>query len=84
MRVQLWLGFLFCTIWILALRIIRSMGRILNKKIDDNLDSSSDYVIQIYNLPIGKYTESEIVKYISSLWKGFRGSSAKPLSIKSV
>jgi len=56
MRIQVWLGFLFCTIWIIALRIIRSMGRILNKKIDENLDSSSDYVIQIYNLPIGKYT----------------------------
>lgn len=84
MRVQVWLGFLFCTIWILALRIIRSMGRILNKKIDDNLDSSSDYVIQIYNLPIGKYTETEILKYLTSLWKGFKGGNVKPLSIKSV
>jgi len=58
MQIHLWLGFTMCVIWIIGTRIIRSMGRILNKKIDSLLDSSSDYVIQIYNLPYGGYTES--------------------------
>ena len=58
MQIHLWLGFVMCVIWIIGTRIIRSMGRILNKKIDSLLDSSSDYVIQIYNLPYGGYTES--------------------------
>lgn len=58
MQIHLWLGFLMCVIWIIGTRIIRSMGRILNRKIDSLLDSSSDYVIQIYNLPYGGYTES--------------------------
>lgn len=56
MQIQVWLGFLLCVIWIVAIRVIRSMGRILNKRIDSLLDSSSDYVIQIYNLPSGGYT----------------------------
>lgn len=56
MQIQVWLGLLMCVIWILGTRIIRSMGRILNKKIDSLLDSSSDYVIQIYNLPYGGYS----------------------------
>lgn len=58
MQIHLWLGFTMCVIWIIGTRIIRSMGRILNRKIDSLLDSSSDYVIQIYNLPYGGYTES--------------------------
>lgn len=58
MQIQVWLGFLMCIIWIIGTRIIRSMGRILNKKIDSLLDSSSDYKIQIYNLPYGSYTEN--------------------------
>lgn len=58
MTIQVWLGFVFCVVWLIALRVIRSMGRVLNQKIDRFLDSSSDYVIQIDNLPIGKYTES--------------------------
>lgn len=58
MQIHLWLGFVMCVIWIIGTRIIRSMGRILNRKIDSLLDSSSDYVIQIYNLPYGGYTES--------------------------
>lgn len=47
-----------CIIWIIGTRIIRSMGRILNRKIDSLLDSSSDYKIQIYNLPYASYTEN--------------------------
>jgi hypothetical protein len=56
MEVQVWLGFLLCFIWVIAIRVIRSLGRILNKKIDNLLDSSSDYVIQLSNLPCGAYT----------------------------
>lgn len=56
MQIHLWLGFVMCVIWIIGTRIIRSMGRILNRKIDSLLDSSSDYVIQVYNLPYGGYT----------------------------
>ncbi len=56
MEVQVWLGFLLCLIWVIAIRVIRSLGRILNKKIDNLLDSSSDYVIQLSNLPCGAYT----------------------------
>lgn len=56
MQVQVWLGFVLCLVWIIAIRVLRSMGRILNKKIDNLLDSSSDYVIQISNLPHGNYT----------------------------
>ncbi len=56
MNIQVWLGFVFCIIWLVFIRIIRSMARIFNRKIDASLDSSSDYVIQIYNLPFGEYT----------------------------
>jgi hypothetical protein len=55
MRIQVWLGFALCVFWIIGIKVIRSMGRILNKKIDSLLDSSSDYVIQISNLPNGNY-----------------------------
>ena len=54
---QVWLGFLFCVVWVFGLRIIRTKGRELNVKIDHYLDSSSDYVIQMSNLPYGNYTE---------------------------
>ena len=60
------------------------MGRILNKKVDEYLDSSSDYVIQISNLPFENYTEKELLKYIATLWKKYKGKKAKPISIKSV
>lgn len=56
LRVQVWLGFLLCIVWIVSIRVLRSMGRILNRKIDSFLDSSSDYMIQITNLPNGKYS----------------------------
>lgn len=46
-KIQVCLGIILCIIWILSVRVIRSMGRNLNKKIDGFLDSSSDYVIQI-------------------------------------
>lgn len=84
MQIQAWLGFLLCVIWIVAIRVLRSMGRILNKRIDSLLDSSSDYVIQIYNLPYGGYTETEILKYISSLWRTMKGKNSKLPAIKSV
>ena len=58
MEIQVWLGFLLCLIWVIAIRVLRSLGRILNKKIDNLLDSSSDYVIQISNLPYGSYSET--------------------------
>ena len=57
MTYQVWLGLLFCLVWILGMRIIRNMGRNLNRKVDQFLDSSSDYVVQISNLPEGTYTE---------------------------
>ncbi len=84
MKIQVWLGFILCLIWIISIRIIRSMGRILNKKIDSFLDSSSDYVIQISNLPYAKYTETQLLKYIVSLWKNMKGKNCKIPAIKSV
>lgn len=53
MAIQVWLGFASCIIWLISIRVLRSMARIFNRKIDASLDSSSDYVIQIYNLPFG-------------------------------
>lgn len=64
MRIQVWLGFALCVFWIIGIKVIRSMGRILNKKIDSLLDSSSDYVIQISNLPNGNYNQTELLKMI--------------------
>lgn len=55
--IQLWLGFVFCFVWLISNRMIQSLGRTLNQKIDLYLDSSSDYCIQIDNLPFGDYTE---------------------------
>ena len=54
--IQLWLGFVFCFIWMVCLRMMQTFGRNLNQKIDHYLDSSSDYCIQIDNLPYGNYT----------------------------
>lgn len=84
MEVQVWLGFLLCLIWVIAIRVIRSLGRILNKKIDNLLDSSSDYVIQLSNLPCGAYTQMELLKYLCSLWKKMKGKNCKLPGIKSV
>lgn len=84
MQIQVWLGLVICIIWLMAIRIIRSMGRIFNRKIDASLDSSSDYAIQIYNLPFGEYTENQLIQYVATLWKTLKGKNAKPLAIKSV
>ena len=42
---QLVLGLVICIIWSIALRYIRARGRQKMQKIDDRLDSSSDYCI---------------------------------------
>lgn len=84
MQVQVWLGFVLCLVWIISIRVLRSLGRILNKKIDNLLDSSSDYVIQISNLPYGEYTETELLKYLCSLWRTMKGKNSKLPGIKSV
>lgn len=67
--VQLWLGFLFCCVWMVVTRMIQSLGRRLNMRIDRYLDSSSDYCIQIDNLPFGSYIEGELLKHLIKLWK---------------
>lgn len=66
---DLWLGFLFCLIWITALRIIRTQGRNLNQKINHYLESSSDYCVEVNNLPFGEFSESELLKHLLLLWK---------------
>ena len=66
---QLWLGFLFCLVWMIGLKIIQSFGRMLNEQIDLYLDSSSDYCVQIDNLPFGEYTEGELLKHLLKLWR---------------
>lgn len=83
-KIQIWLGVLFCFVWIVSIRIIRSMGRILNKKIDSFLDSSSDYVIQISNLPFGGYTEVELLKYVKDEFKKIDGMKGRVPGIKGV
>lgn len=51
LHIQLWLGFVICLVWIIGIRVVRSLGRLLNRKIDSELDSSSDYCIEISHLP---------------------------------
>lgn len=83
LHIQVWLGLIICIIWILGIRIVRSFGRQLNKKIDSRLDSSSDYCIQVSNLPLGDFTEPELLKYLGKLWRKYKGKEAE-LRIKSV
>lgn len=44
---QLWLAVPMCILWAIGIRLIRNFGRRVNKKIDEKLDSSSDYCIWI-------------------------------------
>ena len=69
MMVQVWLAIPVCFFWAVGIRLIRNMGRRLNEKIDDKLDSSSDYCIWIEDLPTGKYHEADLVSYLAKLWR---------------
>ena len=52
---QAWLAVPLVILWAFAIRIIRDKGRIMNRFIDDKLDSSSDYCIMMEGLPAGNY-----------------------------
>ena len=52
-NVQLWLGLAACLIWIIAVKLIRVLGRRKNREVDEFLNSSSDYSIKIDKLPFG-------------------------------
>ena len=54
---QLTLGIFIVLAWIIALSVLRFYGRLKNKDIDTKLDSSSDYCIEINDLPYGDYHE---------------------------
>ena len=73
-----------CFIWSVAVRFIRTWGRIKNKRIDDDLDSSSDYNIFLEKLPVGEYHEEELLEYIEGLWNQLEESKDVKLKIKSV
>jgi hypothetical protein len=50
------------------------------------LESSSDYCIEVDNLPYGEFVEGELLKHLLLLWKKARKSDEEeePLIIKSV
>ena len=84
MIVQLCLGFLMCFIWSVAVKFIRTWGRMKNKSIDDDLDSSSDYNIFLEKLPVGEYDEEELLQYIEGLWNQLDEGKDVKLKIKNV
>lgn len=45
--VQVWLAVPVCLFWAIGIRLLRNAGRRLNSKIDEKLDSSSDYCVWI-------------------------------------
>jgi hypothetical protein len=53
---QWWLGVVFTVVWLIATKVIKVYGRIMDKKIDHMLNSASDQAIFIKNLPQGDYT----------------------------
>ena len=57
MSLQLWLGFIFCMVWIVAVRLITELGIKKDTEIDESLNSASDYTLRVENLPFGKYNE---------------------------
>jgi hypothetical protein len=42
-------------VWTLFLRIVKHLGKVKDKRIDDDLNSASDYAALIQNLPDGEY-----------------------------
>ena len=68
MMIQLVLGLVVCIFWSIGVRLIRAVGRKKERNIDDLLDSSSDYCIFLENLPAGKYSEINILKYLNDEW----------------
>ena len=67
--IQLVLGVLISFFWAFGIRVIRDIGRHLNKEIDDKLDSSSDYCIWLEGLPTGNYNEKDVIMFMSKLWR---------------
>lgn len=57
-----------CFAWSLGIRLIRRLGSIKGKKIDDMLISASDYFIFLEKLPIGEYNEDDILLHLRKLW----------------
>ena len=56
MVIQWWLGVVFTVVWLIATKVIKAHGKIMDKKIDQMLDSASDQAIFIKNLPQGDFT----------------------------
>jgi hypothetical protein len=56
MVIQWWLGVVFTVVWLIATKVIKVHGRIMDKKIDHMLNSASDKAIFIKNLPQGDFT----------------------------
>lgn len=58
MIAQWWLGLVFCIVWLMATRVTKHNGRIMNKEIDRKLASASDKAVLIRKLPQGDFTEA--------------------------
>lgn len=80
----MWLGFVFCLLWSVAVRLIKRLGRRKSQEIDDLLDSSSDEAIFISKLPIGEYHERDILIFMKQTWEMIDREQKTPLRIKSV
>ena len=70
--------------WAVAIRFIRDIGRIKSKEINDKLDSSSDYCIWLEGLPEGQYNETDLIVFLSKLWRARKDTIHRKLVLKSV
>lgn len=80
---QLWLGFAFCLMWSVAVRLIKRLGRRKGQQIDNELETSSSEVIFISKLPIGEYHEGDLLAFMNQLWDLIEEEKGR-LRIKSV
>ena len=63
----MWLGFIFCLLWIIGVRLITKLGIEKDNKIDLSLNSASEYTLSIGNLPFGEFTEQDIIDFLNEI-----------------
>ena len=63
----MWLGFIFCLLWIIGVRLITKLGIEKDNKIDLSLNSASEYTLSIGNLPFGGFTEQDIIDFLNAI-----------------